>query len=42
MGLSLTIPAGAAFFFLPAGFLVKYLIFIAEISSKLPLAYWKF
>ncbi len=42
MGLSLIIPPLAPIFFLPAALLAKYLIFIAEICAKLPLAYWKF
>lgn len=41
MALTFLIPAGAIIFFLPATFLAKYLIFIAEICAKLPLAYWE-
>lgn len=41
IGLSLIIPAGALLFFLPAGFLVQYLIAIAEFSARLPFAFWK-
>jgi ComEC/Rec2-related protein len=42
MALSAIMPAGAIYFFLPADFLVKYLIAVAQISAGLPLAYWKF
>jgi competence protein ComEC len=41
MGLSLLFPAGALIFFIPAGFLEKYLILVAQISANLPFAYWK-
>ncbi len=40
--LSLIFPAAAPFWFLPAGIFAKYLIVVAEICAKLPLAYWKF
>jgi len=42
MGLSLIFPAAAIIFFIPAGFLEKYLILVAQISAQLPFAYWKF
>jgi competence protein ComEC len=42
MALSLIIPAGAIYFFLPTDILVKYLIAVAQISASLPFAYWKF
>jgi competence protein ComEC len=42
MGLSLIFPAAAIIFFIPAGFLEKYLILVAQISANLPFAYWKF
>jgi competence protein ComEC len=42
MALSAIIPAAAIYFFLPALFLLKYLIIVAQISASLPGAYWKF
>ncbi|MDP2755793.1 MAG: ComEC/Rec2 family competence protein [Nitrospirota bacterium] len=37
--LSLILPQFAVLFFLPAGFLLKYIVFIVEWSTKLPYAY---
>jgi competence protein ComEC len=42
MALSAIISVAAIYFFLPALFLLKYLIIVAQISASLPGAYWKF